>query len=432
MTDKESFAAALNAAAGRRDELLKRLPAAFEQFQRSAGDAERAFNRLAERVVQLQDELDGANRKLQEKVAELERLSGHLVSLLESLTDGVVAVDREERIRVFNPSAERLSGWSAGDLLGQPLSVWLADGTSARELVRGVLRETCERTPTMRVELPRPSGELLPAAVAAATVIEPGTDRRLGAVLVMQNLQEVEGLREQIRRTAGLAAVGRIAAVVAHEIRNPLGGIEGFASLLEQDLRDDPNRRRMAAQIVTGVRDLNRLVGGLLEYARPPELRLEPLSLTALLEELGGLTFAEPATRAAGLRWSLIPAADCTDATLVADRGALRQIFLNLFRNAVEAMRPLGRGTLTVRVNRDQIEGRRAVRIEVDDEGPGLSPKDREKLFQPFVTTKSEGTGLGLSTAAKLVEAHGGEIFCADPPQDSGARFVIRLPLGPG
>lgn len=430
MGDEESFASALNAAAGRREELARRLPAAFERFHRSAGDAERAFNRLAERVVSLQNELDGANRKLREKVEELDRLGSHLMSLLESLSDGVAAVDVGERVRVFNPAAERLSGWSGEDLLGEPLSVWLPDGTPAREMVRGVLAGGKEAGRRRRVELPRAEGTPLPAAVAAAPVLEPNSGELLGAVLVLQSLKELEALQEQVRRTAGLAAIGRIAAVVAHEIRNPLGGVEGFASLLERDLRNDPPHRQMASRIVAGVRDLNRLVAGLLDFARPPELHLETVELISLLEELCRLTFADAATRNAGLEWKLEPGTESAAQNIRADRGALRQIFLNLFRNSVEALRPLGEGALHIRVVPDEVGGRRAVRVEVEDTGPGVSAEERGKLFQPFVTTKPEGSGLGLSTAAKLVEAHGGEIICEERPADTGACFIVRLPTG--
>lgn len=399
------------------------LPVAVQHFMRSSEDAERAFNALRVRVEELKTELEETNRKLREKVQELDCLSGHLVALLESMADGVVAVDQTGVVCVFNAPMERLSGHTADRMIGRPLTEWLPSGSAPRLLVEESLQGFAPRR-RVRTLLPKSDGQTCPVA-AAATPVKDKAGMTLGAVLVLQDMAEIAELQQQMQRTASLAELGRMASVVAHEIRNPLGGIEGFAQLLQNDLAGQPERKRYVDLMLEGLQDLHRFIDSLLTFSRYPSLRLEEVDLCQILRELGELAFHDKQLHKGLFRYDFQGPAN---ASILADRGALRQVFLNLIRNGLEAMEGRPKGEIRIRVSAASMEGAEAFQIDIADTGPGISPEARPKLFQPFMTTKRHGTGLGLPTAAKLIEAHGGHIGCVAEP-DGGACFRIVLPL---
>lgn len=405
------------------DSVQANLPEAVQHFLRSSAEAERAFNALRSRVEELKSELEQTNRKLREKVQELDRLSGHLVALLESLADGVVAVDQTGIIRVFNAPMERLSGQTADQMVGRLLADWLAPNSIPRRLVEESLQGFASQR-RVRTLLPRKDGQTCPVAVAASPVKDKaGTT--LGAVLILQDMAEIAQLQQQMQRTASLAELGRMASVVAHEIRNPLGGIEGFAQLLQNDLAGHPEQKRYVDLMLEGLQDLHRFVDSLLTFSRYPSLRIEEVDLCLLLKELSELALQDRQLHKGHFGHVFQGPAS---ASVMADRGALRQVFLNLIRNGLEAMEGQPQGEVRIRVSTTSADGADAFQIDIADTGPGVAPEARTKLFQPFMTTKRHGTGLGLPTAAKLIEAHGGHIGCVAEP-DGGACFRIVLPL---
>lgn len=232
--------------------------------------------------------------------------------------------------------------------------------------------------------------------------------------------KELRFKNEALRRSERLAALGQMAAGLAHEIRNPLGGIALYASRLEGELSDRPDARKAAGKISQGVRSLNRLVSEILDFAQEDRLDRAPCEmdsiLTSVMEqvrlwsaETGATITIAPDARA----WVV----DC-------DRDRMQQVLTNLLINAVQAAGPSG----DVRLAARSLEGDAGVEIEVCDDGPGI-PEDRiGRIFNPFYTTKSTGTGLGLAIAHRIVEAHGGTIVATNRAE-GGARFVVRLPV---
>lgn len=401
------------------------VPRQVQRFFDATDRAQRAFDALSSRVDELKNQLDEANRRLQEKVNELDRLSAHQRALLDGLADGVVAVDAERTIRFINPAAERLLGVRSGDLLGRSLA---QTALNAKSLEAKIAQAAAAGAGPVRLSLALARGNAVrfPAALGVAPV----TDARgttIGVVLVIQDLTELATLQARAQRNEDLAEIGRLAAVVAHEVRNPLGGIEGFANLLREDLKGQPRSQKYAQHIVEGVSDLNRIVDNLLHFARQPKLHLESISLKQLLPELIELARADAQGRRQVVRFRFDAA---TDGVLSADRGMLRQVFLNLLRNAVEAVEPQGAGDVNVRIARANLDDTAAVAVEIHDSGPGLSEDVRGQLFQPFVTNKPKGTGLGLSTVKKIITAHGGRIACV-PDTAAGACFRVTLPVHP-
>jgi len=232
---------------------------------------------------------------------------------------------------------------------------------------------------------------------------------------LMASLERQRDLELQAVRQGRLAAMGEMAATLAHEVRNPLGGMELFTRLLIEELREQPGARRLAEQVARGIQDLNHLVSNILEYGRMPEPKLAWTSVGKAIDE--AFAIVGPALHA-GIR---IERSGASDVSWWIDRGLLTQGLLNLIRNAGEAMGE--RGTLRVEV---VVEDRETLRIEVADTGPGIPPGGEQTIFDPFFTTKERGTGLGLAVARSAVVAHGGTLTLE--PSAAGARFVLRLP----
>ncbi len=402
------------------------LPEAFQHFIRSAEKAQNAFVALSSKVEELKAELDDTNQKLRNKVDELDRLSGHLTCLLNSLSDGVVVVDKSGSIRLFNPAAEIISGRNADVMVGTPLNQWLRHDSPVFERIQDVLSNGHQKNFTnnrCQIQVTRVDGTMVPVAAGAAPVKDKQGDV-LGVVLVLADLTDWDALQKKVQHAEALAEMGRLSAVLAHEVRNPLSGIEGFAGLLQRDLKTLPEKKRYADMIVEGVRDLNRLVESLLSFARIPDLRLAELNVHHMLEELGQLSLAGLKDNS-GLK--VVVKCLTNKPVMLADRGALRQAFLNLIRNSLEAMQSRGTGTVTMTIAADCHDSYDALKITVADNGPGIPAKVKESLFRPFVTTKSQGTGLGLPMVAKMITAHGGVVKYEDAP-GGGACFQVYLP----
>ena len=221
-------------------------------------------------------------------------------------------------------------------------------------------------------------------------------------------------LESQALRQSRLAAMGEMAATLAHEVRNPLGAMELFTKLLGEEVRDRPSAQRLVERVSVGIADLDHLVTNILDYTRLPEPQRAVVDLEVLVDEA---LLAVTPSLAPGLR---IERARTGASPWSVDRRLLAQALLNLVRNAVEAMGD--EGVLRVAVE----PAERWVRIIVADTGPGLPEGAAEAVFAPFYTTKERGTGLGLAVSRAAVAAHGGML--AVRPSTEGATFVITLP----
>jgi signal transduction histidine kinase len=237
--------------------------------------------------------------------------------------------------------------------------------------------------------------------------------RALTASIERQRCLETQALRH-----SRLAAMGEMAATLAHEVRNPLGAMELFAGMLAEEIADRPTARRLTAQIANSIADLNHLVTNILDYTRLPEPKRTAVDLDALIDEV---LFASTAALGPGVT---IERGGTAGASCTLDRGLVTQTLVNLIRNAGEAM--AGTGTLRVAVE----PADRWVRIIVADSGPGIPAGREEAIFAPFFTTKERGTGLGLAVARAAVAAHGGTLAIRPRPiaDAHGAVFVLTLP----
>lgn len=372
---------------------VKALARAFEAFTQSTQALEETYRLLEARARELGEKLAAKNR-------ELELTNDYLNNLLESMSDGVVAVDTRGVITKYNRAAEVILGYPAAECVGR------------------LFRDLFGRDFT---PLPGESGMYLRArngdliSITERNAPLAGKDNPcIGYVKVFQDLTEIEALRQRVRRLDRLAAVGEMAATVAHEIRNPLGGVRGFAALLARDIDADDPRSRLVEKILVGVGNLDRVVSELLEYTRPVELNPRPVACYDIVDT--AMAYAAPD---AGVRLcNNVP----RGINVMADPERMVQVLLNMLLNAIQSM---GGGAGEVAV--DATAEGAAVDIRVADTGCGIAPEHLGRVFSPFFSTKEKGSGLGLAVAAKIVEGHVGTITVSSAP-GRGSTFVIRLP----
>jgi signal transduction histidine kinase len=250
----------------------------------------------------------------------------------------------------------------------------------------------------------------------------PGGGGPGGRIFVADDVTELARLKKQATRTEKLRALGEMAAGLAHEIRNPLGGMELFASILRRELEGDDEKLRLLNHISYGIQSVNNVIGNVLLFTKEIKPARKEFDLKRLVEDIleftGAVFEKSHVTVKAILPDKPLP--------ITADEGLIRQLMLNLVRNAVQAM-PDG-GEFGVRL---ASAGNRSgsVEIVVSDTGPGVPAKVRDRIFDPFFTTKDGGAGLGLAIASQIAQAHGGYIDLLDS-SESGARFMISLPIG--
>jgi two-component system nitrogen regulation sensor histidine kinase GlnL len=349
--------------------------------------------------------------------------------VLASIEDGVVVLDREGRILDLNPAAELLTGVSAPQAAGTDVEALFRLSPWVAEMARGTLAEGAARR--------RGEGDLtssrrqrsdVPVSAACAPVIDDAEGRVRGAVLVLHDLTLQRTLEATTRRADRLAALGTVAQGLAHEIRNPLGGIKGAAQLLRGRLAD-PELERCTDVIIREVERLDGLIEQLRELGTPPRLQLEPINIHRVLNDVLALEHQSPVWGRVVLRTGFDPSLPAVRG----DRAQLTQVFLNLVKNALEALG--GEGELEVST---QIEARFHIRrgggrgrflsVIVADTGPGIPEDDQAHLFSPFFSTKPRGSGLGLAVCHRIVTEHGGAIV-HETRAGRGACFRVTLPV---
>jgi two-component system sensor kinase FixL len=337
-------------------------------------------------------------------------------ALLESAVDGIVVIDARGRIEVFNRSAERLFGYREADLVGQNVSVLMPspyreehDGYLARYQstnephIIGIGREVQGR---------HRDGTTFPIHLSVGEMRLAGARKFTG---IIHDLRPRMRLEEKLREQATMVRLGEMAAVVAHEVKNPLAAIRGAIQVLSTRMPEGGRDAAVAQQVVQRIDGLTELVEDLLIFARPPQPRLTRSDLAALARSAGELLARDPMMANVHITY----AGEAPH--VMADPEQLQIVIGNLLVNSAQAMQ--GQGTIAVAA-----EARGGFsRLTVRDGGPGIPPDIRDKVFTPFFTTKARGTGLGLPTAKQLVEAQGGtlELIC---PDEGGTLVTITFP----
>ncbi|MGH9942694.1 MAG: two-component system sensor histidine kinase NtrB [Pyrinomonadaceae bacterium] len=370
--------------------------------------------RLAERQTRSDEQLMEAAHAL----ANLRALHERIV---ESIRSGLLTTDLEGRIYTFNAAAEEMTGYKASDLRGQDASILFGD---IRAHIDAVLKSPEEEQKSQRYEADclTPDGMRLRLGYSISPLYAEGGEVT-GLILTFQDLTQVRALEETSRRQDRLAAVGRVAAGIAHEIRNPLAAMRGSIQVLLSETDGDSAEAELMEIILRESDRINRIITDYLTYARPRPLALAETDVREPLRETFAL-LPNGADVSAAHRFELEMPEE--PARAMADASGLKQVFWNLARNAVRAM-PEG-GTLRAEIkngNADAAAGR--LRIVFTDTGCGMSPKQVERLFEPFTSSTTGGTGLGLSIVYQIVRDHGGTINVRSR-EGYGTTITIELP----
>lgn len=376
--------------------------------------------RRARRVREQAEALSRTNETLEERVnahaSELRRANARLQSIIESAVEAIVVIDAGGHIEEFNPAAERLFGYEARDVIGQKVNVLMPepyqaehDGYLSRHLTTGEQRIIGKGR---EVQGRRRDGTTFPLHLSVGKMTVNGERKFTG---ILHDLSDRVRMEQQLREQASLVRIGEMAAVLAHEVKNPLAGIRGAIQVIGGRLPADSNDRSVIQEIIARIDGLNELMQDLLLFARPPQQRPAPLDLERLLRSTVELFSSDPTLK--NIRVDLTGTAP----ELIADGELLKIVFINLLVNASHAMK--NHGTISVSMTTTAT----SCRIAVADHGPGIPANVREKIFVPFFTTKSRGSGLGLPTAKRFVEAHYGTIDVTCPAH-GGTVMTVELP----
>ena len=348
--------------------------------------------------------------------------------MVTHMRNGVLAVTRAGAIVLLNDEARRIFGLPAGDCTGRPYTEILRQHPDIVRVLSGAF--DLAALPN-RAELRlKPTHTVIGYTLSLVSDDEGET---IGAALFFKDLTHVEQIEERERLRDRLAAVGEMAATVAHEIKNPLAGIEVMAGLLRRQAPDNPDVQALVADIINEAKMANAIVQEVLDFVRPVRLQLERASIAHALSN--AVTMADGKAR----RGQIVVKVDVPPElpTVHGDHRQLTQVFANLLINAYEALG--GRGTISVaaRVATATADGALApdghravptVVVEVRDDGPGVVPEVTERMFNPFFTTKPQGSGLGLAVVRKIVDAHDGRIDVRSA-LDEGTTFRVTLPV---
>ncbi len=397
---------------------------AFETFTQASTSLESAFQQLKARAQRLSQELAAKNRELKKSLREKEEVRNYLKTILECLPCGVLVQDEEGQLNLCNPVAAHILGVSpnrAGvsrknshTACDTPLQEYFASSTSCH---------TGERETEISFQ-----AQGKPHVVAASrTPLKNASGHRIGTLHILRDVTDMKALEEQSKRGERLSAMGEMAVELAHEIRNPLGSIELFASLLEKELCEGSDPRRWAENIRIGSRSLNNIVSNMLHFANPLAPTFVTVDAHQVIGEVLGFTDLIMNQRGVSVQTSL----GAGNPFVRADRELLKQVILNLILNAMQAMP--AQGSLTIRTrNVEEFPGgqsRPGLELTVQDTGVGIPPENLGRIFDPFFTTNRSGTGLGLSVVHQIMDRHSGYIRVTSTV-NAGTTFTLVFPGG--
>lgn len=383
---------------------------ALHTLSRLGTDLLDSYQTLAQRAEHVEEELCRTNAQLEHKVEELDAVNRDLTAILDALPTGVVVRNGDGRVVRINDAALGILGSEGGDLLGSSRQLFAAEKTPDPETGDWEQAEVTFGDGERRVLATRRS------AIAQGRGIETP-----GSVEILEDRTQLVELSERLHSLDKLAALGNMAGGIAHEIRNPMNAVKGFAGLLGGRLEAGTKEHEWAALIVEGVSESERILTSMLTLARPDGLVLETVEWERLIQS--ALEMAVNDAVPAGTESPWVITTECTGGAFAGDRIKLRQALRNLIANAFDAQ-PDG-GAVHISLALDDAE----VVLSISDAGPGVPPELRTRILDPFFTTRAEGTGLGLALVSTIAQLHGGHLGVSPSPGVlGGAEFSLRFP----
>ena len=351
------------------------------------------------------------------------------VAIIDNIDDAVIAVNQSGTIILFNPAAQSFTGMSEKQALGKSFFACFSNQGSLCDLTRTALTQGRSLSDHEAVIFESSGHRKRQAGVSVSPIFSSSASRQ-GAIVIMHDLTQVRSLEEAVRHADRLTMVGTMAAGLAHEIKNPLGGIKGSAQLLQMELDENPELQEYTGLIIRETERINRIIEELLDLSAPRRNRLEAVNVNKLIDEI--ITLHRQNVAARDIQFKLV--LDPSIPPLCGDSDLINRLFLNLLKNAWEASPDNTEITIETRIDAEyylSVEGSRPtplVQIRISDHGPGLSRAEIEQVFTPFYTTKEGGSGLGLPICQKIVTDHGG-LLRFNERSGGGTMVTVSLPL---
>ncbi len=351
------------------------------------------------------------NRRLQE-IQDYSRL------VVDNMANGLLSIDTGGRVVSYNRLTLDLLGLDESEISGMALSTVIdfqSSGISDTLLKNKTILEK-------EINFQKAGGIIIPLSLSVTPILNDAGNCS-SAVILLRDLREIKQLEQEVRRSEKLAAIGELAASVAHEIRNPLSSIRGFTQFLRRALAGKPKEQEYADIMVREIDRINNVVSDLLTFAMPMKAEIKSTNIAELVDRIIFLIQADAEKYGIDVSNNVSP--DLPEMGI--DPNLMTQALLNLTLNAVQMMK--GGGSLEI--GSDFSGNGNDLLLWAEDDGPGVLPENMEKIFDPFVTTRDKGTGLGLSIVRKIIENHNGNITVESPPDQKsrGCRFTITVPI---
>ena len=362
----------------------------------------------------LTQQLRDVGQKLRSASQDIESLRALNEQIINTISSGLMSFTADREIIFVNPAACKIIGYRQEDLL-------FSDALNLFPSVTHRLNNQSEQQ--WETEFRRPDGEYRVLSLALSE-LDYKKHERVGWTLIFADLSPLRTMEEHVRRSERLAAIGKMAAGIAHEIRNPLASMNGSIQLLADSLQLDPTENRLMRIVRREADRLNQLVSDFLRYARPNPAHFETVSISNLLDELVLIFgYLHHGTEQPTAKYNYSVNIEKNEALDVeGDAKQLRQVFWNLLNNAAQSMVDGGEVIVEGQIKHDLVS------VTVTDHGHGIDADDLQRIFDPFYTTKDTGTGLGLALVQRVVEDHNGRILVDSKP-DSGTTVTILLPV---
>ena len=401
---------------------------AFGKFKQSSQKLAALYMQLRKRVELVDKEMEEKNKELREKVEELNRTTQYVNSILESMHSGVVAIDLAGKVTTINKAGQEILGVEKNSALGSACEdvVACTNGTGGAGSLLNIAVNNKLNLISRKREISGPDSKKI-WIESSVSLLKENDGTVIGAVEVFRDLSEIKMLENRLEEADNLASIGEMTASIAHEIRNPLNGIKGFASLLDGGFNQKDPRKRFVNHIVKGVDNLNNMVTDLLMLAKPIKPNVKEHDVVEIMDEV--ISVAREDLRMSGSSIEIRTGYGMPSALLSCDRIMLYQVFFNLLKNSFQAIS--GQGSVIVGINShlcdNTMKDGSDIEISIADNGAGINEESLTRIFEPFFTTKSNGTGLGLSLVQKIIKMHKGQIEL-ESALGKGTTFRLLFP----
>ncbi|MFC1855174.1 nitrogen regulation protein NR(II) [Thermodesulfobacteriota bacterium] len=401
-------------------ERIKLLEEAFASFNTATLELQQSYDELKDQFENLNIELEETNKKLTKNLIEKQELEEYLKNILNNAPNGVLALDGSGYVKSFNKAAEEITGYSFDDVRDMDIQELIPKINPKKKNNAIIFLDS------VKFECKNKEEKILNIYISDMNDRDGGC---IGKVVAIEDITSIRRLEEQVQRKNRLEAMGEMAAGISHEIRNPLGAIELFASMLKKDLQGDSEKEELVDNIVSGVKSLTNITSNLLLFTKDIRPKLEIIDIVDAIEN--ALIFTEHLAK--DKKINIVKDYSAQSRMISADAELLKQVFLNLVLNAVQALKKGGEIKISISegISASPIsieEEKKFIRVTVEDSGDGIKRENVERVFNPFFTTKRSGLGIGLAIVHKIITSHNGMIEVASK-EGSGATFTVTLPL---